>query len=72
MRGADLTDAVVDENIFEIKADDSTVMRGLTGTVFGPVTVFSGESSRELAGTELESWLRARGGDVRVLEPKGP
>lgn len=69
MRGADLTDAVLDENIFEIKADDSTVMRGLTGTVFGPVTVFSGESSRELASTELEAWIAERGGQVRVLPP---
>ncbi|WP_432588523.1 pentapeptide repeat-containing protein [Streptomyces sp. HD1123-B1] len=69
MRGADLTDAVLDENIFEIKADDSTVVRGLTGTVFGPVTLFSGESSRELGGAELEAWIAERGGQVRVLPP---
>lgn len=55
MRGADLTDAVLDENYFEIKVDDSTVMHGLTGTVFGPITVFSGESSRELADSELKT-----------------
>ncbi|MFE3148340.1 pentapeptide repeat-containing protein [Streptomyces sp. NPDC059218] len=48
-RGADLsggdfsnawfTDAVLDENFFEIKVDDTTAVRGLTGTVFGPLTV---------------------------------
>ncbi|MBO0918178.1 pentapeptide repeat-containing protein [Streptomyces laculatispora] len=69
MRGADLTDAVLDENIFEIKVDDSTVVRGLTGTVFGPITVFSGASSREMADTELEAWIAERGGQVQVIPP---
>ncbi|NXY96854.1 pentapeptide repeat-containing protein [Streptomyces sp. BR123] len=72
MRGADLTDAVLYENFFEIKVDDSTVVRGLTGTVFGPITVFSGESSRELAGAELESWINARGGQIEVVPPRRP
>lgn len=72
MRGADLTDAVLDENFFEIKVDDATVVRGLTGTVFGPITVFSGESSRELAGAELEAWIGARDGQVRVIPPRRP
>ncbi|MYQ87624.1 pentapeptide repeat-containing protein [Streptomyces sp. SID4936] len=72
MRGADLTDAVLDENFFEIKVDDTTVVRGLTGTVFGPITVFSGESSQELAGAELEAWIGARGGQVRVIPPRRP
>ncbi len=70
MRGADLTDAVLDENFFEVKVDDTTVVRGLTGTVFGPITVFSGESSRELAGAELEAWIGERGGQVRVIPPR--
>ncbi|WP_309236357.1 MULTISPECIES: pentapeptide repeat-containing protein [unclassified Streptomyces] len=69
MRGADLTNAVLDENYFEIKVDDSTVMHGLTGTVFGPITVFSGESSRELADSELEAWVAERGGRVQVIPP---
>ncbi|MFF3428613.1 pentapeptide repeat-containing protein [Streptomyces sp. NPDC002602] len=72
MRGADLTDAVLDENLFEIKVDDSTVVRGLTGTVFGPITVFSGESSRELADAELEAWIAERGGQVQVIPPRRP
>ncbi|MFD8415292.1 pentapeptide repeat-containing protein [Streptomyces sp. NPDC059650] len=72
MRGADLTDAVLYENFFEVKVDDSTVVHGLTGTVFGPITVFSGESSRELAGAELEVWIGARGGQVQVIPPRRP
>ncbi|MFJ1621054.1 pentapeptide repeat-containing protein [Streptomyces sp. NPDC088190] len=72
MRGADLTDAVLNENFFEIKVDDTTVVRGLTGTVFGPITVFSGKSSQELAGAELEAWIGARGGQVRVIPPRRP
>lgn len=72
LRGADLSDAVFDENLFEIKVDDSTVVRGLTGTVFGPITVFSGESSREVAEAELEAWVGARGGQVQVIPPRRP
>lgn len=67
MRGADLTQAVLDENIFEIKVDDFTVVRGLTGTVFGPLTFFSGESPQELAGAEIEAWVAERGGQVEVI-----
>ncbi|WP_327338331.1 pentapeptide repeat-containing protein [Streptomyces sp. NBC_01324] len=70
MRGADLTDAVLDENMFEIKVDDFTLVRGLTGTVFGPITVINGDSSRELAGAELEAWIGARGGQVQVVPPR--
>ncbi|WP_329193626.1 MULTISPECIES: pentapeptide repeat-containing protein [unclassified Streptomyces] len=72
MRGADLADAVLDENLFEIKVDDATVVRGLAGTVFGPITVFSGASSRELAGGELEAWIAARGGHVQVIPSRRP
>ncbi|MFD7628295.1 pentapeptide repeat-containing protein [Streptomyces sp. NPDC059851] len=72
MREADLTDAVLFQNTFKVTVDDSTVVRGLTGTVFGPITVFSGASSRELAGVELESWISARGGQVRVIPPRRP
>ncbi|MEU1439676.1 pentapeptide repeat-containing protein [Streptomyces sp. NPDC005775] len=69
MRGADLTEAVLDENLFEIKVDDSTVVHGLTGTVFGPITVFDGTSSRELADGDLEAWISERGGQVQVIPP---
>ncbi|MFF8695424.1 pentapeptide repeat-containing protein [Streptomyces sp. NPDC015144] len=69
MRGADLTNAVLFQNTFKVTVDDATVVRGLTGTVFGPITVFSGESSRELAGAELEAWIGERGGQVEVTAP---
>ncbi|WP_053730117.1 pentapeptide repeat-containing protein [Streptomyces sp. WM6378] len=72
LRGADLTDAVLFENTFKVTVDDSTVVRGLTGTVFGPVTLFSGESSRELAGAELAAWIGERGGRVRVIPRRRP
>lgn len=67
MRGADLTDAVLLHNTFKVTVDDTTVVRGLTGTVFGPITIVSGESSRELAGTEIEAWVAERGGQVEVI-----
>ncbi|MGW4684043.1 pentapeptide repeat-containing protein [Streptomyces sp. NPDC004244] len=72
LRGADLTDAVLFQNTFKVTVDDSTVVRGLTGTAFGPITVFSGESSRELADAELEAWIGERGGKVEVIAPAGP
>ncbi|NXY96853.1 pentapeptide repeat-containing protein [Streptomyces sp. BR123] len=72
MRGADLTNAVLFQNTFEVTVDDSTVVRGLTGTVFGPITVFDGGSLRELAGAELEAWIGERGGQVEVIAPHRP
>lgn len=72
LRGADLTDAVLFQNTFKVTVDDSTVVRGLTGTVFGPITVCGGEASRELAGAELEAWIAKRGGQVQVIPPHGP
>ncbi|NEC66875.1 pentapeptide repeat-containing protein [Streptomyces sp. SID9727] len=72
MRGGDLSDAVVEENYFEIKVDDTTVLRGLRGTVFGPITVVGDGSSREVGGAELETWISARGGQVQVIPPRRP
>ncbi|MFD8997056.1 pentapeptide repeat-containing protein [Streptomyces abikoensis] len=72
LRGADLTDAVLFQNSFKVTVDDTTVVRGLTGTAFGPITVVSGETSRELAGAELEAWISERGGQVRVTPPARP
>ncbi|TRV76872.1 pentapeptide repeat-containing protein [Streptomyces sp. 130] len=69
LRGADLTDAVLSHNTFKVTVDDTTLVRGLTGTVFGPVTVVGGEGPRHVGGAHLEAWLGARGGQVRVLEP---
>lgn len=72
LRGADLTDAVLFQNTFKVTVDDSTVVRGLTGTVFGPITVCVGVASQELAGAELEAWIAERGGQVRVIPPRRP
>ncbi|MCX0246834.1 pentapeptide repeat-containing protein [Streptomyces drozdowiczii] len=72
MRGSDLSDAVVEENYFEIKVDDTTVLRGLTGTVFGPIAVISDDSSHQVGGAELEAWISARGGQVQVIPPRRP
>ncbi|MFF8262723.1 pentapeptide repeat-containing protein [Streptomyces virginiae] len=69
MRGADLTDAVLFQNTFKVSVDDSTTVRGLTGSIFGPISVFSGESSREVGGAELEAWVAERGGKVEVITP---
>ncbi|MBP2342049.1 pentapeptide repeat-containing protein [Streptomyces virginiae] len=72
MRGADLTDAVLFQNAFKVSVDDSTTVRGLTGSVFGPISLFSGESSREMGGAELEAWVAERGGKVEVIAPGSP
>ncbi|MFB6818041.1 pentapeptide repeat-containing protein [Streptomyces sp. NPDC056347] len=69
MRGADLTDAVLFRNTFKVTVDDATVVRGLTGTVSGPIAVFSGDSSHELAGSQLEAWIAEQGGQVQVVPP---
>ncbi|MYQ76643.1 MULTISPECIES: pentapeptide repeat-containing protein [unclassified Streptomyces] len=69
LRGADLTDAVLFQNTFKVTVDDTTLVRGLTGTAFGPVTVVSGEGTRKLTGPDIEAWIAERGGQVRVLEP---
>ncbi|WP_329029522.1 pentapeptide repeat-containing protein [Streptomyces sp. NBC_01423] len=70
LRGADLTDAVLFHNTFRVTVGDTTSVRGLTGTAFGPVTVAEAGSSREVGGAELEAWIGARGGHVRVVPPR--
>jgi antitoxin component YwqK of YwqJK toxin-antitoxin module len=75
LRGADLSYAVLRENSFKVTLDDETKVVGLSGTVFGPVRVVDrqGSEEREVGGVELEGWIRARGGDIRVLPlPGGP
>ncbi|WP_239079586.1 pentapeptide repeat-containing protein [Streptomyces sp. SID7909] len=72
MKDSDLSDAVAEENYFEIKMDETTVLRGLTGTVFGPITVISDDSSHQVGGAELEAWISARGGQVQVIPPRRP
>ncbi|WP_371776868.1 pentapeptide repeat-containing protein [Streptomyces sp. NBC_01438] len=73
LAGVRLTGAIfyrADLQSADLTVDDNTVLHGLTGTVFGPITVFSGDSSRELAGAELEAWIGARGGQVQVIPPR--
>ncbi|MYW08034.1 pentapeptide repeat-containing protein [Streptomyces sp. SID2563] len=70
LRGADLTDAVLFHNTFKVTVDETTLVRGLTGTAFGPVTVAGDEGSREVGGADLEAWFAARGGEVQVIPPQ--
>ncbi|MFI6049562.1 pentapeptide repeat-containing protein [Streptomyces violascens] len=69
LQGADLTDASVQETSFGVVVDEHTVVQGLSGSVFGPMVVESGEERREIRGHELELWLNGRGADVRVIDP---
>ncbi|WP_405979383.1 pentapeptide repeat-containing protein [Streptomyces sp. NBC_00158] len=72
LRGADLSGAVLRENGFKVTLDDTTRVAGLTGTVFGPAEHVAADGTRTpLAGTALEDWIRAGGGDVRVIAPRG-
>ncbi|MEU2024013.1 pentapeptide repeat-containing protein [Streptomyces sp. NPDC016469] len=71
LRGADLTGAVLFHNTFKVTVDDTTLVRGLTGTAFGPVTVVGGAGTRQIGGTDLEAWLGARGAEVQVIPPQG-
>ncbi|MFF5707225.1 pentapeptide repeat-containing protein [Streptomyces sp. NPDC012794] len=71
LRGADLSGAVLQENGFKVVLDDSTLVAGLTGTVFGPAEHIAQDGTRTtLAGAALEDWLAARGGAVRVIPPR--
>lgn len=72
LRGADLSGAVVEDNSFKVLLDEQTVVAGLAGTVFGPATLVSGDGQVELCGAELERWIAERGGQVRVIPPRGP
>ncbi|MFG3282512.1 pentapeptide repeat-containing protein [Streptomyces sp. NPDC048111] len=72
LRGADLTDATLMQNSFRVTMDDATVVRGLSGTVFGPITVRNGGSVQELAGVELQAWISERGGAIEVIAPGDP
>ncbi|MEU8434979.1 pentapeptide repeat-containing protein [Streptomyces sp. NPDC029216] len=69
LRGADLTGATLRENSFRVTLDDTTTVTGLTGTLFGPATLTTETGTRPLTGPTLESWLRTRGADVRVITP---
>ncbi|WP_326847347.1 pentapeptide repeat-containing protein [Streptomyces kaniharaensis] len=67
LRGADLSGATTANTSFTVHVDDRTLLRGLTGTLLGPVTVVTGDTERELDGLALQRWLTERGADVEVL-----
>ncbi|MGW2479520.1 pentapeptide repeat-containing protein [Streptomyces sp. NPDC001571] len=69
LSGADLTDVTLVHNSSRVTVDDATVVRGLSGTVFGPITVRNGEDVQELAGRELQAWINERGGGIEVIAP---
>ncbi|MFC8721079.1 pentapeptide repeat-containing protein [Kitasatospora sp. NPDC057198] len=72
LRGADLAGATVLENSFKVRVDGSTVLTGLTGSVFGPVRLVGEDGTEtELAGLELQRWFTGRGLQVTVLAPGG-
>ncbi|MFJ3922859.1 pentapeptide repeat-containing protein [Streptomyces sp. NPDC090022] len=71
LRGADLRGAEVRENTFQVRVDERTRLKGLTGSVFGPVEVTTAAGTHRLSGSALEEWLHAHGAKVQVLQPAG-
>ncbi|MEU9102368.1 pentapeptide repeat-containing protein [Streptomyces sp. NPDC048361] len=72
LQGADLGEACLDATSFLGVVDEHTVVQGLSGTVFGPMTVESDGKRREVGGRALELWLNGRGADVRAIDPAAP
>lgn len=70
LEGADLTNAAVRETSVKAVLDEHTVVRGLSGTLFGPAVIDHGGEQYELSGPDLEQWLNSRGATVRVLGPR--
>ncbi|MEU0174521.1 pentapeptide repeat-containing protein [Streptomyces massasporeus] len=70
LEGADLTNASVRETSLKAVLDEHTVVRGLSGTLFGPAVVDQVGARREIDGLELERWLHSRGARVRVIGPR--
>ncbi|AYF76580.1 pentapeptide repeat-containing protein [Nocardia yunnanensis] len=69
-RGANLSNATVEENTFKVTVDQDTVFEGLHGTLFGPIKLVADDDELELGGSQLERWINERGGSVRVLAPR--
>ena len=67
LRSADLSNAVFDENAFQVTLDQRTRLDGASGSVFRPAIIVENDVSRELAGAELQKWIKDHGGDIRVL-----
>ncbi|MCT9138373.1 pentapeptide repeat-containing protein [Streptomyces violarus] len=70
LEGADLTNASVRETSLKAVLDEHTVVRGLSGTLFGPAVIDHAGVRREISGVDLERWLNSRGAKVRVLDPR--
>ncbi|MFF0034208.1 pentapeptide repeat-containing protein [Streptomyces avermitilis] len=67
LRSADLSNAVFQENSFQVTLDQNTKIEGASGSVFGPAVIVEEEGSRELSGAALEDWIKVKGGAIRVL-----
>ncbi|MEU8517766.1 pentapeptide repeat-containing protein [Kitasatospora sp. NPDC048722] len=67
LRGADLSDARMVETSFKVRLDEQTVVRGLSGTLFGPVTLVTEGTEQELDGIALQRWLDEHGAEAEVL-----
>ncbi len=65
--GADLTDATVMENSFRVRLDETVILQGFSGSIFGPVEVSTGEKLTTIGGADLEQWIRNKGGTVTVI-----
>ncbi|MFE0683183.1 pentapeptide repeat-containing protein [Streptomyces sp. NPDC058961] len=69
LQGADLTRASLKETSFGTVVDKHTVVQGLSGSVYGPMTVERDGRRDEVGGRAMELWLNGRGADVRVIDP---
>ena len=69
LEGADLTNASVLETSLKAVLDESTIVQGLSGTVFGPALINQAGVRQEINGQDLQQWLNSRGAKVRVLNP---
>ncbi len=68
-QGTDLTGASLKETSFGAVVDEHTVVQGLSGSVYGPMTVEGDGRRDEVGGRAMELWLNGRGADVRVIDP---
>jgi hypothetical protein len=71
LRGANLTDVSAVRTSFRVLLDDATAVRGLSGSLFGSLTVIEGGVRRVLDAAGSARWLNDRGARVRSLAPGG-
>ncbi|MET9252335.1 pentapeptide repeat-containing protein [Streptomyces sp. NPDC003717] len=67
LTAADLTGASAQNTTLNVTLDESTVVAGLNGQIYGPAHLVENGVVRELAGLELKLWLNERGASVQVL-----